>query len=107
MKPEGLSGRDTGGACMNSSIRSRLFLMMALEFAIWGCWLPLIYNYLPSLGFSTGQQSWILNSFPFAAISRSACDRLIPAAVEEVRTLPVERQNADHGGDLEGLSRAL
>lgn len=42
--------------------------MMALEFAIWGCWLPLIYNYLPSLGFSTGQQAWILNTFPFAAI---------------------------------------
>src|SRR5512140_1166596 len=53
---------------MNKAIRWRLFVMMALEFAIWGCWLPLIYNYLPSLGFSTAQQAWILNTFPFAAI---------------------------------------
>ncbi len=42
--------------------------MMALEYIIWGCWLPLIYNYLPSLNFSAGEQSWILNAFPAAAI---------------------------------------
>lgn len=53
---------------MNSSIRLRLFAMMVLEFIIWGAWLPLIYGYLPSLGFSVAQQSWILNAFPFAAI---------------------------------------
>lgn len=53
---------------MNSSIRLRLFVMMVLEFIIWGAWLPLIYGYLPSLGFTVGQQSWILNAFPIAAI---------------------------------------
>ncbi|MGA2863815.1 MAG: MFS transporter [Verrucomicrobiota bacterium] len=53
---------------MNITIRSKLFLMMALEFAIWGCWLPLIYNYLPALGFSPGQQAWVLNAFPIAAV---------------------------------------
>jgi len=53
---------------MNTSIRLRLFLMMTLEFFIWGCWLPLIYSYLPSLHFSPGQQPLILNTFPFAAI---------------------------------------
>lgn len=53
---------------MNSSIRLRLFAMMVLEFIIWGAWLPLIYGYLPSLGFSVAQQSWILNAFPIAAI---------------------------------------
>ncbi|HZR17788.1 MAG TPA: MFS transporter [Verrucomicrobiae bacterium] len=53
---------------MNTSIRSRLLLMMILEFFIWGCWLPLIYGYLPSLGFSPGEQAWILNAFPIAAI---------------------------------------
>src|SRR3974390_1681281 len=42
--------------------------MMVLEFFIWGAWLPLIFGYLPSLGFTPGQQSWILNAFPFAAI---------------------------------------
>ena len=53
---------------MNITIRSKLFLMMALEFAIWGCWLPLIFNYLPALGFSPGEQAWVLNAFPIAAV---------------------------------------
>jgi nucleoside transporter len=53
---------------MNTAIRLKLFLMMVLEFFIWGCWLPLIYGYLPSLGFTTGQQSWVLNAFPLAAV---------------------------------------
>src|SRR5580692_649888 len=53
---------------MNSGIRFKLFLMMVLEFFIWGAWLPLIFSYLPSLGFSPTQQSLILNAFPVAAI---------------------------------------
>ena len=53
---------------MNTSIRFKLFLMMVLEFFIWGAWLPLIFGYLPSLKFTPGEQSWILNAFPIAAI---------------------------------------
>lgn len=53
---------------MNKSIRFKLFLMMVLEFFIWGAWLPLIFGYLPSLGFSPGEQSLILNAFPVASI---------------------------------------
>jgi len=53
---------------MNNSHRFKLFVMMALEFFIWGAWLPLIFGYLPSLGFSPAEQSWILNAFPIAAI---------------------------------------
>jgi len=53
---------------MNNSPRFKLFVMMVLEFFIWGAWLPLIFSYLPSLGFSTGEQSWILNAFPIAAV---------------------------------------
>jgi MFS family permease len=53
---------------MSHSIRIRLFLMMGLQFFIWGCWLPLVYSYLPSLGFTPAQQSWILNAFPMAAV---------------------------------------
>ena len=37
---------------MNKAIRFKLFLMMVLEFFIWGAWLPLIFGYLPSLGFT-------------------------------------------------------
>ena len=53
---------------MNQAIRLKLFLMMVLQFFIWGAWLPLIFGYLPSLGFSPGEQAWILNAFPIAAI---------------------------------------
>src|SRR5688500_13798581 len=51
-----------------SNLKLRLFLMMVLQFFIWGAWLPLIFGYLPALGFDPGQQSWILNAFPIAAI---------------------------------------
>lgn len=50
------------------STRTRLFIMMVLEFFIWGAWLPLIFGYLPSLGFTPGQQALILNAFPIASI---------------------------------------
>jgi MFS family permease len=75
---------------MHSGIRAKLFIMMVLEFFIWGAWLPLIFGYLPSLGFSPDQppkalqgffdilpsfiqvlfseQAMILNAFPIAAI---------------------------------------
>ncbi len=42
--------------------------MMVLQSFIWGCWMPLVYGYLPSLGFTPLQQSWVLNTFPIAAI---------------------------------------
>ncbi len=54
---------------MNSSNRLKLFVMMVLEFFIWGAWLPLIFGYLPGLGFTPGEQSLILNAFPIAAIA--------------------------------------
>src|SRR5687768_18435512 len=73
------------------SVRLKLFTMMVLQFFIWGAWLPLIFGYLPGLGFSASQppaalaflaelpflqdwlfliseQSLILNAFPIAAI---------------------------------------
>src|SRR4029434_2080231 len=72
---------------MNHTPRSKLFFMMVLQFFIWGAWLPLIFGYLPSLGFSAteppkvlapyvpgflkwlfSEQGMILNAFPGAAI---------------------------------------
>jgi MFS family permease len=53
---------------MKNAIRFKLFLMMVLQFFIWGAWLPLIFGYLPSLGFSPLQQSAILNAFPVCAV---------------------------------------
>ena len=49
-------------------VRVKLTVMMLVQFFIWGAWLPLIFGYLPSLGFTPGQQAWILNAFPIAAI---------------------------------------
>src|SRR5215510_1351349 len=54
---------------MASPNRLKLFLMMVLEFFIWGAWYPLIFGYLPSLGFTPTEQSWILSTFPLAAIA--------------------------------------
>jgi nucleoside transporter len=51
-----------------SGVRFKLSVMMFLEFFIWGAWLPLIFGYLPSLGFTPGEQAWILNSFNVAAL---------------------------------------
>ena len=71
---------------MSGDIRFKLFVMMVLEFFIWGAWLPLIFGYLPSIGFSSDAPAWlakilpdwiefffseqslILNAFPLAAI---------------------------------------
>lgn len=49
-------------------VRMKLTLMMLIQFFIWGAWLPLIFGYLPSLGFTPGQQAWILNAFPIGSI---------------------------------------
>ncbi len=53
---------------MSSSVTKKLFVMMVLEFFIWGAWLPKIFGYLPAIGFSENQQLAILLAFPVAAI---------------------------------------
>src|SRR5437762_892052 len=45
---------------MNRTTHPKLFLMMVLEFFIWGAWLPLIFGYLPSLGFAAWPFTFIL-----------------------------------------------
>jgi MFS family permease len=53
-----------------SSQRWKLCVMMFLEFFIWGAWFPLIFGYLPSLGFNAEwQQPLILVTFNVAAIT--------------------------------------
>jgi MFS family permease len=52
----------------------RLWLMMVLEFAIWGAWLPLIWGYMGAgvadggLGFSDSQVAWVGSAFAIASI---------------------------------------
>ncbi|MEY3206360.1 MAG: putative nucleoside transporter YegT [Planctomycetota bacterium] len=52
----------------------RLWLMMVLEFAIWGAWLPLIWGYMGAavadggLGFSGTEIAWVGSAFAIASI---------------------------------------
>jgi nucleoside transporter len=49
--------------------RLKLSVMMFLEFFIWGAWYPLVFGYLPSLGFNADwQQPLILGTFNVAAL---------------------------------------
>src|SRR5436190_2949638 len=54
---------------MHNAIRFKLSVMMFLEFFIWGAWLPMIFGYLPSLGFSSFQSGLILNAFALASFT--------------------------------------
>lgn len=64
-----MSTQSTAPSSSAASVRSKLAVMMFIEFFIWGAWLPLIFGYLPGLGFSPWQQSWILNAFALASFT--------------------------------------
>jgi nucleoside transporter len=49
--------------------RYKLSVMMFLEFFIWGAWFPLVFGYLPSLGFNALEQGLILGAFNLAAFT--------------------------------------
>ena len=50
------------------SVRNRLFVMMVLEFFIWGAWLPLVWPYMGELGFSSVQIALVGSAFAIAAV---------------------------------------
>lgn len=54
---------------MNKAIRFKLFLMMVLQFFIWGAWLPPIFGYMPSIGFTGTQQAFIGSAFAIASLA--------------------------------------
>lgn len=64
----GLDG--TMASPVQSGLKFRLSMMMFLEFFIWGAWFPLIFGYLPSLGFADGSwgQTLILWTFNISAV---------------------------------------
>lgn len=55
---------------MKSPAAKKLFVMMVLEFFIWGAWLPLIWGYMGTegLGFSGMQITWVGSAFAIASI---------------------------------------
>ena len=46
----------------------RLFVMMVLQFFVWGAWLPLIWSYMAGLGFTSVQIAWVGSAFAIASI---------------------------------------
>ncbi len=58
---------------MKNPVRFKLFIMMVLEFFIWGAWLPLIWGYLGegegALGFNGGQIALIGSAFAISSIA--------------------------------------
>lgn len=60
----------TAAPSASAAIKVRLSVMMFLQYFIWGAWLPLIFGYLPSLGFGDQwQQPLILGAFNIAAFT--------------------------------------
>ena len=52
------------------SIRTRLFVMMFLQYLIWGAWLPLLGLYMTNyLEFNPTQKAWIFNAFAIASLT--------------------------------------
>jgi nucleoside transporter len=49
-------------------IRTRLSVMMFLQFFIWGAWYPLVFGYVADIGFTANQQFLALACFNVAAI---------------------------------------
>jgi len=55
---------------MKSPAAKKLFVMMVLEFFIWGAWLPLIWGYMgkDGLAFTDAQITWVGSAFAIASI---------------------------------------
>jgi hypothetical protein len=48
-------------------LRTRLFLMMALQTAVWGAWAPKLFPYMTMLGFSAAEQA-VVGSFCLGSV---------------------------------------
>lgn len=48
--------------------RWKLFVMMVLQFFVWGAWLPPLFGIMPGLGFTATQQALIGSCFAIASI---------------------------------------
>ena len=70
MKTSTLDHAAGAGAGSTPAPTFRLWLMMVLEFAIWGAWLPLIWGYMgkDGLAFSNTQIAWVGSAFAIASI---------------------------------------
>jgi nucleoside transporter len=51
------------------SVKTRLFIMMVLQLAVWGAWAPKLFPYMGLLGFTPWQQSLVGSSWGVAALA--------------------------------------
>ncbi|MET0274259.1 MAG: MFS transporter, partial [Phenylobacterium sp.] len=51
------------------SVKTRLFVMMVLQLAVWGAWAPKLFPYMGMLGFQPWQQSLVGSCWGVAAIA--------------------------------------
>ncbi|MBU6222004.1 MAG: MFS transporter [Planctomycetes bacterium] len=65
-----MNNQNTSKTRSGSAPTVRLWLMMVLEFAIWGAWLPLVWGYMgkDGLAFSEAQIAWVGSTFAIASI---------------------------------------
>lgn len=49
-------------------VRTRLFIMMVLQLAVWGAWAPKLFPYMGMLGFAPWQQSLVGSAWGIAAV---------------------------------------
>lgn len=56
-------------AAPSGSVAIKLFVMMVLQFFVWGAWLPLVWTYMGGLGFTSGQIALIGSTFAIASIA--------------------------------------
>ena len=55
-------------AAGRSLLKFRLFLMMVLQFFVWGAWLPVLFDYMGKLNFNEGQTALVGSTFAIASI---------------------------------------
>jgi MFS family permease len=51
------------------TVRTRLFLMMVLQLAVWGAWAPKLFPYMGMLGFAPWQQSLVGSAWGIASVA--------------------------------------
>lgn len=70
MRNESSAGSQDGHIALidGRRIRTRLFIMMALQIGIWGAWAPKLFPYMSSLGFSAVQQALVGSCWGIASI---------------------------------------
>jgi len=59
---------DNGAASGPRWLRARLFVMMALQMAVWGAWAPKLFPYMTMLGFSASRQALVGSCWGVASI---------------------------------------